>query len=148
MPGASSLRRDVNTGVMAQAVAPNATEIGRGVVSWELTAMLQATRTRSVAVEKSLLRTSLPRLYRPASFLPCPPTPGHRCDVPVTHFLKTVRGKRRAESAAAVENDLRVLVGHARFDVALDDAFSQVSRTSRVTRGPLTLLTHIDDLRF
>src|ERR1700682_6012116 len=38
MPGASSLRRDVNTGVMAQAVAQNATEIGRGVVNSELTA--------------------------------------------------------------------------------------------------------------
>src|ERR1700687_5969538 len=50
MPGASSLRRDVNTGVMAQAVAPNATGIGRGVVNSQPTPTLLTTRTRSVAV--------------------------------------------------------------------------------------------------
>src|ERR1700682_3597472 len=53
MPGASSLRRDVNSGVMAQAVVPNATEIGRGVVNSQPTPTLLTTRTRSVAVNES-----------------------------------------------------------------------------------------------
>src|ERR1700737_2934994 len=70
MPGARSLRRDVNTGVIAQAVAPTATEIGRGVVNWELTAMLQATRTRSVAVISHPFSCSCPS---PASCLPNEP---------------------------------------------------------------------------
>src|ERR1700682_319762 len=48
----SSLRPDVTTGVMAQAVAPNATGISQGVVNWQLTATLLTTRTRSVAFNR------------------------------------------------------------------------------------------------
>src|ERR1700682_5286599 len=47
----SSLRPDVTTGSMAQAVAPNATGISQGVVNWQLTATLLTTRTRSVAFD-------------------------------------------------------------------------------------------------
>src|ERR1700737_152594 len=61
MPGASSLRRDVNSGVMAQAGVPNATEIGRGVVNSQPTPTLLTTRTRSVAVRSQINRAASTR---------------------------------------------------------------------------------------
>src|SRR5271168_161794 len=62
-----------------------------------------------------------------AGFGPISPAAVHGDDVAVAHFLKIVRGERGAVASAAVENHGCFLVWDGFFDVALDDAFTQVN---------------------
>src|SRR6266566_2487199 len=94
--------------------------------------------------ERTSARRSRPVLHRRARVFPRPPSARHRRDVGVAHFLEIVSRERRAESATAIEDELGVLVGHARLDVALDYPLPQVVRASHVSGGPLTLLPYID----
>src|SRR6202008_1933094 len=55
---------------------------------------------------------------------------------------------RRANSAAAIENQLGVLVGNSRLDVTLQNSATEVLGAADVTGGPLALLPYVDDLRF
>ena len=59
--------------------------------------------------------------------------------------MQVVGGERRAEAAAAVEDELLVLVGRLGDDVALDDAAAEVLGAARVAGAPLVVLAHVDE---
>src|SRR5882672_11308677 len=78
------------------------------------------------------------------AFLAPVPNPAvHRDHIGVAHLLKIVSGQRRAESSAAVENYLRIQIRHASFDVALDDAFTQMNCTGQVVLGKFAFFAHV-----
>src|ERR1700719_2186291 len=60
---------------------------------------------------------------RKASVAPSFPPAIHRFHVGVAHFLEALRHERGAKSAAAVKDKLCVGLGHALFNVALDNSF-------------------------
>lgn len=64
-------------------------------------------------------------------------------DVVVAHALEGVCGEGGAVAAAAVEDELGVLVGEVGFDVAFDDAFGEVLRSGGVARFPFVVLADI-----
>src|SRR5690349_12422033 len=64
----------------------------------------------------------------------------HRDHLLVAHFLEIVRREGGAEAAAAIKNDLLPEVGHARFNVSLDDALPQVDGAGQMVLGELALL--------
>ena len=68
---------------------------------------------------------------RSAALGPLAPAADQRAHAPVAHLLQVVGRHRRAEAAAAVEDELLVLVGHLGDDVALDDAAADVLGTAR-----------------
>src|SRR3954463_4319447 len=83
----------------------------------------------------------------PSSLLPLPPAAGHRRHVRIAHLLKVVSGQGRSEPAAAVENQLAILVGHAFLDVTLEDTAAHVLSATDVPRGPLALFANVDHPR-
>ena len=78
--------------------------------------------------------------------LPLAPPAGHRLHVAVAHLREVLGGERRAEAAAAVEDDLGVGVGDRLLDVALDDALAEVPRALDAACGELALLADVDEL--
>src|ERR1700674_2012649 len=83
---------------MAQAVAPNAAGISQGVVNWELTAMLLATRTRSVAVRSQINRDDSTR-----SAAVCRPRLVPRQPGPREFLSKSSRRPRRKDANTEVQ---------------------------------------------
>src|SRR5262249_1801042 len=53
--------------------------------------------------------------------------------------------ERRAEAAAAIENDLRILVWNRFLDVALEHAAPEMDRPFGVALLPLVVLAHVDE---
>src|SRR6516225_3709499 len=100
----------------------------------------------SVESKSSEARLSLCR--RQSGGNPALPAAVHGFHVGVAHFLKIFRGERGTEAAAAVQNEFRLGIRHRLFDVALDDAFSQVNRPGYVSVGPLAVLASIYENEF
>src|ERR1017187_2169628 len=78
-------------------------------------------------------------VHGPTRRNPVPPPSGHREHFLVSHRSQRVAGERGAEPAAAVQDDLGVLVRPPRLDVALDDALAEVYRAGDVTDLPLAV---------
>src|SRR5580700_4841611 len=74
--------------------------------------------------------------YGVTGFGPAAPAAVHRDYVAVTHLLEIVGREGRTETAAAVENNSRVLVRDGFLNIPLDDAFPEVNRAGDVTAGP------------
>src|SRR5437762_212496 len=85
-------------------------------------AMRRATLSRRACARDHIGATSSILFNRCIGRLPGLPAAGHGEDVSVTHALQIVGGQRRAIAAATVEDEFRVVCGHALLYVALDDA--------------------------
>src|ERR1700685_219557 len=72
----------------------------------------------------------------------------HRHHIGVAHLLQIVCCERGTETAAAIENHLRVYFRYARFNVAFDDPLAQVNRTRQVILGELAFFAHVDEQEF
>src|SRR5258708_4799620 len=82
--------------------------------------------------------------YRQPRIQPALPSAVHRFDVVVAHFLQVLRHQCGAESAAAIEDELRIRVGNALFDVALNNAPAHVNGAGKMSLRPLVVLANID----
>ena len=71
------------------------------------------------------------------------PAAGHRPDIRIAHFLQIVGRKRRAKSAAAIEDHLGVFVGECLHDVAFDNASANVFGTGGVTSLKLIVFANV-----
>src|SRR6266705_6494535 len=83
----------------------------------------------SLPAEKQNRKKLLSLGRRQSGGNPALPSAVHRFHVGVTHFLKIFRGQRGTEAATTVQNEFALRIRHLLFDVALDDAFSQVDRS-------------------
>jgi hypothetical protein len=63
----------------------------------------------------------------------------------VAHLPQIVGGQGRAEASTAIQDHLGLRCGDLLLDVALDDAFTEVSGAGDVCRGKLALFANIDD---
>ena len=84
---------------------------------------------------------------RPARFSPGADASIHRADVAVTHLDQVVGRQRRAEPAATVEHQGRLLVRDQGLDVALQHATTDVAGACGVVLGELVVLAHVDELK-
>src|SRR3954470_3462371 len=96
---------------------------------------------------KEWTHRSASTIYSTSCLLPLAPAAGHRRDVRVAHLLKIVGGQSGSESAAAVENQLRIPVGDALLDVTLKHTAAHVLGAADMACSPLTLFAHVDDPR-
>src|SRR5580658_85179 len=85
-------------------------------------------------------------LDRAARLFPFAPAAIHRRDAAVAHLLEHVGGERRAEAAAAVEDDVGVGIRVQAFDVALEDAAADVLGSGDVAFAKLAVFAHVDEL--
>src|SRR4051812_29520370 len=76
--------------------------------------------------------------------VPAAPAAVHGDGVLVAHLLEIVGGKCGAESAATVQDDFLILVRDGLFDVALDDAFTEVDGAGNVSLAPLIVFADVD----
>src|SRR5262249_10291364 len=65
---------------------------------------------------------------------------------PVAHGAQALRRQRRPVAAAAIEDDLLVLVRDERLDVALEHAAADVARARRMVDRVLAVLAHVDEV--
>src|SRR5438552_1951904 len=91
---------------------------------------------------------SAPLTHRIAFFAPAAHAAVHGKDVLVTHLLEVVGRQGRTKTAATIENDLRLPVRHALFDVPLEDTSAKVRSAGYVVLGPFALFAHVDQLEF
>src|SRR5262245_50381733 len=82
---------------------------------------------------------------RIAALAPAAVAAVHGDDVRVAHFLQVVGGEGGAITAAAVQDDRRIQIGDALFDVAFDDSLAQVDGAGKVIAGPLAFFANIDE---
>src|SRR3954464_10961899 len=124
---------------------------GAGTSAWRTPVWTHAQRWRFTLYCQVLCNSRLPAstltLDWPSSLLPLPPAAGHRRHVRIAHLLKVVSRQGRSEPAAAVKNQLAILVGHAFLDVTLEDTAAHVLSARDVARGPLALLANVDHPR-
>src|SRR5262245_12576857 len=103
-------------------------------------------RAATVAVVMRVGFTGLlPPFDRQPALDPATNAAVERDDVGVAHLLQVVGRERRAEPAAAVEDERRRLVRERRLDVALDDALAQVDGAGDALLLPLVVLTRVDE---
>ena len=76
--------------------------------------------------------------------LPRFPAAGQGEDVGVAHLLQYISGEGGPEAAAAVQDQFGRLVGDGGFDVAFDDAFTEVKGAGGVCCLPLVVFAYVD----
>src|SRR6266404_5395091 len=79
-----------------------------------------------------------------ALLVPAAPAAVHGNGVFVSHLLKCVGGESGSEAAAAVQDDLLLLVGHHALNVALDDALAEVDGANDMPLVPFVIFADVN----
>src|SRR6185369_1349229 len=110
-------------------------------------AAISRTRSRAISLFAASFILTLPVADGWCTrFLPGLPSASHRKHIPISHFLQHVCCKRRAISAAAIQDHLRRFIRKCLDNITLDHAATHVSRAVRVVCFPFVIFSYIDKL--
>ena len=82
-----------------------------------------------------------------AGFFPAAKTAVHGDHVRVSHFLQVVGRQGGTVSPATVQDEFGILVGDRRFDVAFDNAFSEMDGPRDMSGRPFAFFPDVDEYK-